>query len=52
MCASLEDVWTKSRRDHQVVREGEAVLAEGDDGVARPAAVGEQVAGLFDDKFL
>ena len=46
--ASLEDVWTKSRGHHQVVRDGEAAVAKGNDGVARPAAVVEEVAGLFD----
>ena len=48
MCAPLEDVWAEGRGDTEVVRDGEAVLAKGDDGVARPAAVGEEVAGLLD----
>ena len=46
--APLEDVWAEGRGDTEVVRDGEAVLAKGDDGVARPAAVGEEVAGLLD----
>ena len=48
MSAPLEDVWTEGRGHTKVIRDGEAVLAEGDDGVAGPAAVGEEVAGLFD----
>ena len=48
LCAPLEDVWTEGRGHTKVVRDGEAVVAEGDDGVAGPAAVGEEVAGLFD----
>ena len=48
VCAPLEDVWAEGRGDTEVVRNGEAVLAKGDDGVARPAAVGEEVAGLLD----
>ena len=48
MCAPLEDIWTEGRGHTEVVRDGEAVVAEGDDGVAGPAAVGEEVAGLLD----
>ena len=48
MSAPLEDVWTEGRGHTKVVRDGEAAVAEGDDGVAGPAAVGEEVAGLLD----
>ena len=41
MSAPLEDVWTEGRGHTKVVCDGEAAVAEGDDGVAGPAAVGE-----------